>query len=74
MKKFNYRSVFMAFLIVASLASYAFLSSVEVEYKKETAIELTDVKDSKTGVFMPDVELVKKVVAIGKAVLHPFAD
>lgn len=64
----------MAFLIVASLASYAFLSSVEVEYKKETAIELTDVKDSKTGVFMPDVELVKKVVAIGKAVLHPFAD
>jgi hypothetical protein len=74
MKKFNYRSVLMAFLIIASVASYVFLSSVEVEFEEETAIELMEVEDTNSEVFMPDVELVKKVVAIGKTVLHPFAE
>ena len=74
MKKFNYRSVFMAFLIIASVASYTFLSSVEVENVEETAVELMETEETKAEVFMPDVELMKKVFAIGKAVLHPFAE
>lgn len=73
MKKFNYRSVLMAFLIIASVASYTFLSSVEVEFEEEAAIELMEVEDTNSEIFMPDIELVKKVVSIGKAVLHPFA-
>lgn len=75
MKKINFRSVSMVFLITASVASYTFLSTVEIENVEETAIELekTNLENNDSKIFMPDVEFVKKVVAIGKAALYPFS-
>lgn len=76
MKKVNFRSVFMVLLIVGSLASYIFLNSVKIDNLEETTTELNSVEVDNTDakLYMPDVELVKKVVAIGKAVMHPFSD
>lgn len=76
MKKVNIRSVFMALIMVASLASYIFLSSIQTDLLEETAIELesVQVEESASEIFMPDVELVKKAIEVGKAVFHPFAE
>jgi len=76
MKKVNFRSVFMALLMAGSFASYVFLSTVDVDNLEEAAIELNGVEatDTDAKIYMPDVELVKKVAAIGKAVMHPFSD
>jgi len=76
MKKVNYRSIFMVLLVAASLASYTFLSSVQTNILKETKaeIESVEVKEPSSKLFMPDVELMKKVLEISKAVFHPFSD
>ena len=76
MKKVNFRSFLMTFLIVTSFASYIFLNVVHFKNVEATALQSKNIKteNEEVRVFMPDVELVKKIVTITKAVLHPFAE
>ena len=75
MKKVNYRSIIMAVLMVASLSSYIYLTSVKFSNKADIGIEfkIDDAKEKEAEIYMPDVELVKKIFSIGKAVMHPFS-
>lgn len=72
MKKVNLRSIMMAFVVIASLSSYVFLSTVSVDTIDQASIEANDYEsqDNETEVLMPDVELVKKVVQVGKALFN----
>ena len=72
MKKVNLRSIMMAFVVIASLSSYVFLSTVSVDHIDQASIEASDYEsqDNETEVLMPDVELVKKVVQVGKALFN----
>ena len=77
MKKVNYRSIFFVFVAALSLSCYLFLHSVQNELKAEAVVEteFIEVEESESAseVFMPDVELVKKVLEVSKAILHPFS-
>ena len=67
MKKVNFRFLFTSLLVAVSFSSYVFLQTVEVIEIEQQTTEIYE-EDHSEAVF-PDVELVKKVIEVGKMII-----
>ena len=74
MKNLNARTVLLSLLIIASLSSYIFLQTESVKIVSENIEIIEAEKTEKSQIYLPDVEMVKKVIQLTKTFLHPFQE
>jgi len=68
MKKYSIRSILLLLLVVSSLSSYVFLNTVSSSNTPNNGV--TEIEETTSQqIVLPDIELVKKLVEVGKTVL-----
>jgi len=71
MKNLNTRTVLLTLLVIASLSSYIFLQTESSKVTSDNIEEIEMDNKDQSHIYLPDVELVKKVIQVSKALLHP---
>jgi hypothetical protein len=72
MKNLNARTVLIILLVIASLSSYIFLQTESSKITTEHIESVEPEIEEQSKIFLPDVELVKKVIHVSRTILHPF--
>lgn len=65
MKKSNIRTFLFSFLVILSIASYTYMTSVTTS---DTSVNTTETEEMETNVYLPDVALIQKLFKTGKQI------
>ncbi|MEM1217373.1 MAG: hypothetical protein AAGH79_00600 [Bacteroidota bacterium] len=72
MRRINTRTILVALLALASICSYAYLSSMSSQVEASSLeVEATEAESTdQAELLMPDVHMVKKVLELGKRIVE----
>jgi hypothetical protein len=71
MKKSNFRTLLLIFAIFASIASYAFINTRQVQNIKMNSNASTELPkdEAKEDIILPEVQLIKKILQKSREIL-----